>query len=412
MADGGNSTRTATDAVGETDAVGIAPQEYRDRIEKVRGRMVETGLDALLVTDPCNLYYLIGYNAWSFYMPQCLYITADGELEFLAREMDALGAGDTSWLPAEHVHPYPEALVHRPDSHPYEWIAARLRELGITDLPGPTIGMELDEDFLTPRGYLALASALPKCTLVDSHELVNWVRAVKSPAELELMRTAGTVTEHVVTTAIDALTSGRRQCDVVAEIQAAQAAGTPQIGGDYPAIVPLMATGKSAGTPHLTWSDKPLVHGETVVLELCGVHRRYHVPCARTVSLGTPGRDLARMADVVGEGIEAALGAVRPGVTAESVEAAWRTVLDRHGLAKASRIGYSIGIGYPPDWGEHTISLRPGDQTVLAEGMTFHLIVGMWMDGWGYDLSEAIGVTADGVERFTHLPQILTVKEA
>lgn len=390
----------------------VVPGEFSTRIESVRRRMDEQGLDALIITDPCNLYYLIGYNAWSFYMPQCLYITGSGQLEFLAREMDALGARSTTWLPEEHIHHYSEDMVHQPDVHPFEWIAHKLRDLGIYDLPSRRIGLELDEDFLTPRGYLALTTSLPECTFVDSHELVNWVRAVKSPAELDLMRKAAKVTEKVMRTGIDAVVSGRRQCDVAADIVAAQTAGTPEVGGDYPAIVPLIATGKSAGTPHLTWSDKPLVHGETTVLELCGVHSRYHVPCARTVNLGTPSAELAKMADIVAEGMTVALGAVRPGVTAESVEEAWREVLRPHGLTKASRIAYSIGIGYPPDWGEHTISMRPGDKTVLAEGMTFHLILGMWMNGWGYDMSEPIAVTADGVEKFVDLPEILTVKEA
>lgn len=386
--------------------------EFERRLAAVRERMAAAGLDALLVSDPCNLYYLIGYNAWSFYTPQCLYLPATGEPVFISRAMDALGARSTTWLPQSQIIGYPEDLVHRSDAHPFEWIGIKLFELGISDLPGRRVGLELDEDFFTPRGYLALTAALPQITFVDSQELVNWVRVIKSPAELAMMRRAATVTEHVMTTAIDAIASGRRQCDVVAEIVKAQAGGTAEVGGDYPAIVPMIPTGASAGTPHLTWSDQPFVHGEATIFELVGVHQRYHVPLARTVSLGTPSRDLAHLADVVAEGMGAALAVVRPGVPAEAVEAAWREVLARSGLSKASRIGYSIGIAYPPDWGEHTISLRAGDHTELAEGMTFHMILGMWMDGWGYELSEPIAVTADGVSRFTDVPQILTVKEA
>ena len=75
--------------------------------------------------------------------------------------------------------------------------------------------------------------------------------------------------------------------------------------------------------------------------------------------------------------------AVRVGATCEGVEAAWREVIAHHGLSKSGRIGYSIGVGYPPDWGERTMSLRPGDTTVLEANMTFHMILGIWMDGWG-----------------------------
>ena len=78
-------------------------------------------------------------------------------------------------------------------------------------------------------------------------------------------------------------------------------------------------------------------------------------------------------------------------------------------MDKESRIGYSIGIGYPPDWGERTVSLRRGEKTELAEGMAFHVIPGMWMDGFGYEMSEPVVVTDTGVERLTDLPQELTV---
>ena len=78
-------------------------------------------------------------------------------------------------------------------------------------------------------------------------------------------------------------------------------------------------------------------------------------------------------------------------------------------MKKESRLGYSIGIGYPPDWGERTISLRPGETTQLAAGMALHMIPGMWMDGFGYEMSEPVVVTDTGVERLTDLPQELTI---
>ena len=83
-------------------------------------------------------------------------------------------------------------------------------------------------------------------------------------------------------------------------------------------------------------------------------------------------------------------------MTCEAVEAAWRGYIARFGLEKASRIGYSVGLGYPPDWGEHTMSLRPGDTTELEPGMAFHMICGMWMDDWGFEASETFVVTDVG----------------
>jgi Xaa-Pro aminopeptidase len=213
-----------------------------------------------------------------------------------------------------------------------------------------------------------------------------------------------------MTVGIDAVRPGVRQCDAVAAIYEAQMRGLPDAGGEYTSFVPMLPSGPGTATPHLTWSDREFRRGEATILELGACHRRYHCPMARTVYLGDPPRRLTDTAAVVEEGLEAALAAVAPGATCESVEAAWRSVITRHGLSKASRIGYSVGLNYPPDWGEHTMSLRPGDQTVLEPNMTFHMILGMWMDGWGFELSETFVVTASGADCLCTTPRDLVIK--
>jgi ectoine hydrolase len=384
----------------------VLGEEYSNRLRRVQEAMSHAGFGALVVCDPANLFYLTGYDAWSFYTPQCLLVPADGHPHLFARAMDAAGAAFTSNLAADHIHGYPEELVHRPDVHPFDWIAAMVRRL----VPaGELIGVECDAPFFSPRGYLALDRGLPSNRLIDSAELVNWVRVVKSPHEVAQLRIAGTIAEHAMRTACAAVRPGRRQCDAVAEIVAAQVTGTPEHGGDYPAIVPMMPTGDAAGTPHLTWTDRPFRTGEATTIELAGAYGRYHAPLARTVMLGEPPHRLTETAKVIAEAMDATLAAIRPGVDGNAVHRAFDRVIRPHGLRKDSRIGYSIGIGYPPDWGERTVSLRPGETTELAAGMALHVILGMWMDDWGYELSEPIVVTDTAVERLTDLPHELTI---
>ena len=390
---------------GELTAVDAA--EYADRLRRVRDKMRERSLAALVVSDPANLFYLTGYDAWSFYTPQCLVIPAETEPHLFARAQDAAGATFTCNLPAEQIHGYPEELVHRPDVHPFDWIAGAARDL----VPaGELVGVEGDAHFFSPRGYFALANGLPGNRLVDSAELVNWVRLVKSPSEVGRLRIAGAIAERAMRIACEQLRPGRRQCDLVAEILAAQAIGIPGHGGEYPALVPLLPTGAASGTPHLTWSDRPFRIGEATTIELAGVFGRYHAPLARTVMLGDPPQRLIDTAHVVADAMRSTLDAIRPGVTGGVVHEAFDRVIRSHGLRKDSRIGYSIGIGYPPDWGERTVSLRREETTELAAGMAFHIILGMWMDGWGYELSEPVVVTATGVERLTDLPHELTIR--
>ena len=380
--------------------------EYDERLRRVRERMAAEDLDCLVVADPANMNYLTGYDGWSFYTPQCVVLPADGDVLLATRQMDANGARLTTFLDDDAILGFPDDYVQQRDRHPMDWIAEQMRSRGLAQ---GRIGVEMDAYFFSPRAYEALKAGAGSATLVDSHEAVNWVRSIKSSAELELMRTAARIVENAMTVAYETIRPGVRQCDAAAEIQAAQARGTDGAGGDYPAIVPMLPTGPGTSTPHLTWSDAPFRQGEPTILELAGARHRYHCPMSRTLMLGQPPQRLADTAQITIEGLEAALAAVRPGVTCEQVEAAWREHIARHGLEKTSRIGYSVGLAYPPDWGEHTMSLRPGDMTPLEPNMTFHMIVGMWMDDWGFEASETFVVTDGGAECLCSFPRELRV---
>jgi Xaa-Pro aminopeptidase len=369
--------------------------------------MQERGIDQLVVADPANINYLTGYNAWSFYTPQVLVVPAQGELLFLTREVDAPGAILTTHLTDDQVLGFPEGFVQQMDRHPMDWIAEQIRDRGLGE---GVVAVELEASHHTVRAHHALVAGLPGASIVDAAYLVNWVRAVKTDAEMEKMRIAGRIAGRVMRTALERIDVGVRQCDLVADIYAAQIRGLEDAGGDYTAIVPMLPSGPGTGVPHLTWSDVPFQGGEATTLALAGCHQRYHSPLARTVFLGTPPKRLTDIAKVVTEGLRVALDAVRPGTCCEDVAAAWTAVIGRHGLTKAGRIGYSVGVNYPPDWGEHTMSLRAGDATVLAPNMTFHMILGMWMDGWGYSASETFAVTEEGAECLASCDRDLVVK--
>jgi Xaa-Pro dipeptidase len=224
------------------------------------------------------------------------------------------------------------------------------------------------------------------------------------------MSQAGKIAEKVMATALENLVPGKRECDAVAAVFQAQAAGTPEFGGDYPAIVPMMPTGEKTSAPHLTWTDDPYQADQAVNLELAGCRHRYHCPIARTAFLGpNPPQKLSDLADITVEGLNLTLDTIKPGMTGEDVERVWRKHIAKKGFEKESRIGYSMGLNYPPDWGEHTASLRPGDKTILAPGMTFHMILGMWMDNFGFECSESFRVTKTGAKTFARFDRKLFV---
>ncbi len=383
-------------------------EEYLERIENTKLRMMQFGLDVLLVADPANMNYLTGYDGWSFYTPQVVVVAlAQDEPICVVRGIDLNGAKVTTFLDESSLIGYPDEYVQNKRMHPMDFVAEVLEARG---LARGAIGVEMDAYYFTAACAEALHQSLPNATFKNAYTLVNWIRMIKSPQELAYMRQAARILEKVMAVAIDAVTPGTRQCDAAAEILAAQARGTAEFGGEYTAIVPMLPTGIGTSTPHLTWSDKPFVSGEATILELAGCRMRYHCPQARTVFLGTPPKNLTDTAKVVLEGLNAVVGSARPGLTCEEVEGVWRGVIAKAGIVKESRIGYSCGLNYPPDWGEHTISLRPGDKTVLQPDMTIHVIPGIWQDDWGIEISECIHLTEKGAEPLARTPRELIVK--
>ena len=209
-----------------------------------------------------------------------------------------------------------------------------------------------------------------------------------------------------VQTAYEVARIGIRQSDLMAEVVAAQIRGTEDYGGDLPALHPLILAGESASTAHPMWTDEKLGDGQTVAFELGGCRKRYNVGLARTIHLGKKKpTKLIETGEVVKEGMSAVKDSLFANVKTGDIHKVWQKILDRYGLEKKSRIGYSIGAAYAPDWGEHTLSFRPNETALVPENAVVHIILGMWMDGWGMELSETLHVTESGCTKMTDFPQ-------
>jgi ectoine hydrolase len=386
----------------------FARAEYDLRLKKIRTEMEKRGLDLLIVNDVANQHYITGYDGWSFYTPQVVLVPIENEEPvWIGRAMDAAGGLLTVWMKPENVVGFPEDHVQRVDRHPMDWIAQWISTKGWGNR---RIGIELEAYYYSPKAHARLTAGLPNAKFQDADLLVNWIRAVKTRPEIEYLRKASLLAQAAVSKAYEVIAPGVRECDAIAQIQGAQVAGSPDFAGDITALPPTILGGENASAPHIMWSDRRFGANETIALELAGVCRRYAAGLARTMQLGKTPQRVADTARAVIEGMDAVLATTKPGILAEDVEAAWRKVIERHGLRKESRIGYSIGVAYPPDWGEHTISLRPGDKTVLEPGNVVHSILGMWMEGWGIEVSETILVTERGNETLTRFPREIHVK--
>lgn len=377
------------------------------RLNAVRAEMERRDIDLLILSDPCNLYYLTGYDAWSFYVPQVVLLHREAGPLWIGRAMDAAGAAITTNLPSDAIIPYGDAYVQAADVHPMDLVVEEIRRRGWGQ---DRIGVELGSYYLGARAWLVLAGAFDAGQLVDASLLVNWVRVVKSPTEIAYMRQAARIVEGAMTAAFDAIRPGVRECDAAAIIYHALIGGTADYGGNYASSPPLIPSGDRVHTPHLSWTDQPYRDGAQVNLELVASRHRYHTPLGRSLYLGEPPALLRRIEAALSDGIAAALAFIRPGVTAAEIERVWQAAAGRHGISKSARCGYSIGIAYPPTFGEQTVSIRPGDETVMQAGMTLHLMPAVWLDAQSMVMTEPFVVTETGAECLCDFPRRLEIR--
>jgi len=387
----------------------FSDQEYQRRLEKTRVAMAARDLDAIFVTDPSNQHWITGYDGWSFYVHQGVLVFPDADPIWWGRNQDANGGVRTVWMTDDRVIGYADNYVQSTDRHPMQDLAERLTGMGLAD---KRIGVEMDNYYFSAKAMQTLREELPAATFLDVTAMVNWQRGVKSDEELAFIRKAAAISEKITDGLFERVEPGVPKNEIVAEIFRDAIRGVDGAWGDYPAIVPLLPSGSDAAAPHLTWNGREFATGEATFFEISGCYRRYHAPLCRTLFLGKPPQFLLDAEKALVEGLEAGLEAATAGNRACDVANALAAPLERAGIERGARCGYPIGLSYPPDWGERTISLRAEDETVLEPGMTFHFMPGLWMSDWGLEITESILIKDSGpAETFCNRPRKMFIKD-
>ena len=386
----------------------FSKEEYKQRLLKVQSLMREKKIDLIISHDTNNMNYLTGYDALSFYYAQCVLVHVDSKEPIcFVRDQDAGGAYIKTYLNKDNIIVYDESYIHTWPKHPYDYLTKVIKEKKWDKL---SIGVEMDAHYFTAFCYEKIKQGLPNANIIYSDRLVNWARLIKSNTEINYMKSAALISQKGMQTAMEVIKPGTRQCDAVGEIQKSLFYGTEEFGGEYSSIATLLPTGKGTSASHLTATQDKFIEGEATIIELSGVYKRYHAPMARTILLGKPDQLKIDTMNKTIEALQAGINATKPGNTANDVAQAFWKILDKYGIEKKSRTGYSIGIGYPPDWGEHTLNIYKGDMTVLEPNVCFHMIAVMQFGDWGVEASEAIRVTDKGCELFCKFPKELHIK--
>jgi Xaa-Pro dipeptidase len=385
----------------ERDDMTFPFEEYKRRIDELRGRMMERLLDVVIVTDPENLYYLTEYKTTGYSFFQALIVPLEAEPYMVTRKLEASNVVARTWVEMTRSYSDTEDAI--------QMLVTSLREMGLAK---KRIGYERNSYFLPAYQQDSLLHTLTGGQLNDCFGIVEQGRITKSAYEIEVMKRSAKATQAGMRAGIVAAKAGVTENEIGAEISSAMF----KAGGEPPAVMPYVTSGPRSMIGHATWEGRVVQPGEHVFLEVGGCYRQYHTAMMRTIVLGELTDNMAYAEERMKLALKSAKALIRPGISVSDLDNLIRNIItvDEERGILITRSGYSIGIAFPPSWDEgYILSLAHGNPTVLREGMTFHIIP--WT--WGVDgdktcgISDTIRVTADGCESFFELEEDFVVKK-
>ena len=373
----------------------FSTEVYAQRLTAAAAATVDAGLAGLVITPGYDLRYLAGSRAQTFERLTALVLAADGtgtvvvpRLELAALRESAipdLGLTVRDWVDGED---------------PYRLVADALG--GGTGTAGIATAVT---DAMPALHLLPLADVLGRVPVLAT-DVLRRLRMVKDAAEIDALRKAGAAIDRVHARVPEFLVPGRTEADVAADIAEAIVAE-----GHWEVAFIIVGSGPNGADPHHECSDRTLRAGDVVVVDIGGPYAPgYNSDSTRTYSIGEPAPDVARRYAVLQRAQQAAVAAVRPGVTAEQVDAAARDVLAAEGLAEAfvHRTGHGIGLSVHEE-----PYIVAGNDLPLEEGMAFSVEPGIYFAGdWGARIEDIVVVTADGALSVNNQPHDLVVVPA
>ena len=368
---------------------------YAQRLAAAARATAEAGLAGLVITPGYDLRYLVGSRAQTFERLTALVVPAAGDptmivprLELAAMKESAvgeLGIALRDWVDGDD---------------PYALVAAALGENTLAGESAPLAVAVTDS--MPALHLLPMADTLGVVPVLAT-DVLRTLRMIKDAAEVEALRKAGEAIDRVHARLPQFLVPGRTEADVAADIaEAIVAEGHSEV-----AFI-IVGSGPHGADPHHECSDRELRSGDIVVVDIGGPYEPgYNSDSTRTYSIGEPDPDIARRYAVLQRAQRAAVEAVRPGVTAEQIDAVARDVLAAEGMAEAfvHRTGHGIGLSVHEE-----PYIVAGNRLELQEGMAFSVEPGIYFPGeWGARIEDIVIVTADGAQSVNNRPHELVV---
>ncbi|MGF7163623.1 Xaa-Pro dipeptidase [Rhodoligotrophos appendicifer] len=382
------------------DRLAVSPEEYIRRYDLVQDAMARMDLDALLIRGPENITYFSGYETPGYYRYHSVIVPRGGEPVFVVRDFEWINTPEFAWSTKL-------AKVYDWDYGP-NVTASVLRQLGLGG--AKRIGVEKRGFFYTVEEHETFCRGLPETEFVDGTEILWNARMIKSDEEIAVMRKSAALVDNAMLAGYEASRPGASGDEINAIVNKTLL----EHGGEYMGLPPFVLAGERSCLPHQTGGTNRLKNDDVMYFEISASKHRYTAALMRTIFLGRPKDEWLRAAQACIDAATVAMETIKPGVTPHEADTAARAVTTKAGFADLhrNRLGYSIGVSYPPDWGEgEIISLQQHEYRPLQPGMTFHMPpLCLKYREFGIGFSESIVVTETGCERLSNLPREIVIK--
>jgi Xaa-Pro aminopeptidase len=329
------------------------------RLQKLRDALAAKGLDGLLVIHGANVRYLSGFDGGS-----------DGYL-FITAKKAILATDSRYWEQAAIEAPAFE-LFKTKGSYT-EWFPALVSKLGIQKLgfEGGNVTYSFHRAI-----HKALTTGKINAKLTDTDGIIENIRMVKEPAEIELMKKAAEITDTVFESEVKRIKAGMTELQIAWEMEKA----FQENGSEGLAFPTIVGSGPNAALPHAKPSGRVVNEGETIVIDMGGIYQGYKNDITRTICLGKADAKLKEVYNVVLEAQQIATKNIRAGMTGKEADVIARDIIKQGGYG--DKFGHSLGHGVGLEEHEQP-RLSTASKEKLTEGMVFTVEPGIYIEGWG-----------------------------
>jgi Xaa-Pro aminopeptidase len=368
---------------------------FRNRLTLFQNTLAEKNIDLALITDEDNVYYLTGYYDYlhmEFGRPTILVVPQNGPVVLITPTIDLNAAQSAAQV--DRIAPWNDGMGN-------EW-----RE----ELPKAirnTTTIAVEPDHMPPMVRAYVSEVIDTQRLGNATALLSAMRMIKSPEELQLARHAGEVATAMMLAGRGAIADGVPEFEVaIATSQAGTRKAADLLTRHYADtdmspnthFLQIMASGESIIKTHHRASTRIMHKADPVFLCFCGMtnFHRFKLGFDRTFWIGDAPKDQIAVYEVAVASQKAALNALRPGVTAESIHAEYANVIQEAGYDYPFRCGRATGFSFL-----ETPQLVTGDKTIIQPGMVLAIDGSVSVETFRAQVGDSVIVTEDGWEPLT-----------